>query len=159
MQEQIQANIPYAAVSPTDSEGQQSRRNNPRHKNIREAMEMTMHILFLLCGIVAVAFVLLISIYLIISGIPAIREVGLVDFLFGQRWAPTNKTDPAYGILPFILTSVYGTAGAVLVGVPIGLMTAIYLSKCAPPKVAALIHTAVELLGRVFRRSSMVWSA
>ncbi|MEE0783258.1 MAG: hypothetical protein U0M41_05420, partial [Negativibacillus sp.] len=92
MQEQIQANIPYAAVSPTDSEGQQSRRNNPRHKNIREAMEMTMHILFLLCGIVAVAFVLLISIYLIISGIPAIREVGLVDFLFGQRWAPTNKT-------------------------------------------------------------------
>lgn len=149
MQEQIQANIPYAAVSPTDSEGQQSRRNNPRHKNIREAMEMTMHILFLLCGIVAVAFVLLISIYLIISGIPAIREVGLVDFLFGQRWAPTNKTDPAYGILPFILTSVYGTAGAVLVGVPIGLMTAIYLSKCAPPKVAALIHTAVELLAGI----------
>lgn len=149
MQEQIQANIPYAAVSPTDSEGQQSRRNNPRHKNIREAMEMTMHILFLLCGIVAVAFVLLISIYLIISGIPAIREVGLVDFLFGQRWAPTNKTDPANGILPFILTSVYGTAGAVLVGVPIGLMTAIYLSKCAPPKVAALIHTAVELLAGI----------
>ena len=149
MQEQIQANIPYAEVSPTDSEGQQSRRNNPRHKNIREAMEMTMHILFLLCGIVAVAFVLLISIYLIISGIPAIREVGLVDFLFGQRWAPTNKTDPAYGILPFILTSVYGTAGAVLVGVPIGLMTAIYLSKCAPPKVAALIHTAVELLAGI----------
>ncbi|MEF2562403.1 MAG: phosphate ABC transporter permease subunit PstC, partial [Negativibacillus sp.] len=73
-------------------------------------MEMTMHILFLLCGVVAVAFVLLISIYLIISGIPAIREVGLVDFLFGQRWAPTNKTDPAYGILPFILTSIYGTA-------------------------------------------------
>ena len=149
MQEQIQANIPYAAVSPTDSEGQQSRRNNPRHKNIREAMEMTMHILFLLCGIVAVAFVLLISIYLIISGIPAIREVGLVDFLFGQRWAPTNNTAPAYGILPFILTSVYGTAGAVLVGVPIGLMTAIYLSKCAPPKVAALIHTAVELLAGI----------
>lgn len=149
MQEQIQANIPYAAVSPTDSEGQQSRRNNPRHKNIREAMEMTMHILFLLCGIVAVAFVLLISIYLIISGIPAIREVGLVDFLFGQRWAPTNKTDPAYGILPFILTSIYGTAGAVLVGVPVGLMTAIYLSKCAPPKVAAVIHTAVELLAGI----------
>ena len=149
MQEQIQANIPYAAVSPADSEEQQSRRNNPKRRNIREAMEMTMHILFLLCGIVAVAFVLLISIYLIISGIPAIREVGLVDFLFGQRWAPTNKTDPAYGILPFILTSVYGTAGAVLVGVPIGLMTAIYLSKCAPSKVAALIHTAVELLAGI----------
>ena len=146
MQEQIQANIPYAAVSPADSEEQQSRRNNPKRRNIREAMEMTMHILFLLCGIVAVAFVLLISIYLIISGIPAIREVGLVDFLFGQRWAPTNKTDPAYGILPFILTSIYGTAGAVLVGVPIGL---IYLSKCAPPKVAALIHTAVELLAGI----------
>ena len=149
MQEQIQANIPYATVSADDSEGQRSRRNNPKNKNIREAMEMTMHILFLLCGIVAVAFVLLISIYLIISGIPAIREVGLVDFLFGQRWAPTNKTDPAYGILPFILTSIYGTAGAVLVGVPIGLMTAIYLSKCAPPKVAAVIHTAVELLAGI----------
>lgn len=148
MQEQIQANIPYAAVSPADSE-QRSRRNHTGRRNIREAMEMTMHILFLLCGIVAVAFVLLISIYLILSGIPAIREVGLVDFLFGQRWAPTNKTDPAYGILPFILTSIYGTAGAVVIGVPIGLMTAIYLSKCAPPKVAAVIHTAVELLAGI----------
>ncbi|WP_296627963.1 phosphate ABC transporter permease subunit PstC [uncultured Negativibacillus sp.] len=112
-------------------------------------MEMAMHAIFLLCGTVAVAFVLLISIYLIISGLPAIKEIGLIDFLFGQTWAPTNKTDPAYGILPFILTSVYGTAGAVIVGVPVGLMTAIYLSKSAPPKIAALIHAAVELLAGI----------
>ena len=108
-----------------------------------------MHAIFLLCGVVAVAFVLLISIYLIISGIPAIREIGLVDFLFGQTWAPTHSTNPSYGILPFILTSIYGTAGAVLIGVPVGLLTAVYLSKCAPPKVAAVVHTAVELLAGI----------
>ena len=71
-----------------------------------------MQIIFLLCGLVAVGFVLLISIYLILSGIPAIREIGLVDFLFGKTWASTHQTDPQFGILPMILTSVYGTAGA-----------------------------------------------
>ena len=110
---------------------------------------MAMHAIFLLCGVVAVAFVLLISIYLIISGIPAIREIGLWDFLFGETWAPTNNTNPSYGILPFILTSIYGTAGAVLIGVPVGLLTAVYLSKCAPPKIAKVVHTAVELLAGI----------
>ena len=117
--------------------------------SIGKAMEWIMRALFTICGLAAIAFVVVITVYLIISGLPAIREIGLVDFLFGQTWAPTNKTDPAYGILPFILTSVYGTAGAVLVGVPVGLMTAIYLSKSAPPKVAALIHGAVELLAGI----------
>ncbi len=116
----------------------------------REAMELLVHMIFLLCGIVAVAFVLFISVYLIASGLPAIREVGLVDFLFGKIWAPTaTKVEPSYGILPFILTSVYGTAGAVVIGVPVGLMTAIFLAKVAPPKAARLIKTAVELLAGI----------
>lgn len=120
-----------------------------KSKGLRAAFERGMQILFLLCGILAVAFVLFISIYLIVAGLPAIREVGLKEFLFGTRWAPTNKTDPAYGILPFILTSIYGTAGAVVIGVPIGLMTAVFLAKMAPPKVAAVIRSAVSLLAGI----------
>ena len=113
-------------------------------------MEWFFHLLFLLCGVVAVAFVLFISIYLIVSGLPAIREIGLVGFLFGKTWAPTATTvEPSFGILPFILTSVYGTAGAVLLGVPIGLMTAIFLAKVAPPKAARVIKTVVELLAGI----------
>ncbi|MDD3347042.1 phosphate ABC transporter permease subunit PstC [Oscillibacter sp.] len=113
-------------------------------------MELTFHLLFLLCGIVAVAFVLFISLYLIVSGLPAIREIGLADFLFGRVWAPTATTvAPSFGILPFILTSVYGTAGAVAVGVPVGLMTAMFLAKVAPPKAAKVIRTAVELLAGI----------
>ena len=108
-----------------------------------------MHVLFFLCGFVAVAFVLVITLYLIVSGIPAIREVGLVDFLFGTTWDSTNKTNPQYGILPFILTSIYGTAGAILIGVPIGFMTAVFLAKVAPPKVASAIRPAVDLLAGI----------
>ena len=148
MQDQKVANVPYKAVK-AESEMRVSRNGGQKYKNIREAMEMAMHAIFLLCGVVAVAFVLLISIYLIISGIPAIREIGLWDFLFGETWAPTNNTNPSYGILPFILTSIYGTAGAVLIGVPVGLLTAVYLSKCAPPKIAKVVHTAVELLAGI----------
>ena len=119
-------------------------------RNSREAMEWFFHLLFLLCGTVAVAFVLFISIYLIVSGLPAIREIGLTKFLLGKTWAPTATTvEPSFGILPFILTSVYGTAGAVLLGVPVGLMTAIFLAKVAPPKAAKVIHTAVELLAGI----------
>ncbi|MDY3015508.1 MAG: phosphate ABC transporter permease subunit PstC [Evtepia sp.] len=116
----------------------------------KNALEWVMQTLFLLCGIVAVAFVLFISLYLLLSGVPAIREIGLADFLFGPVWAPTTTTaEPSYGILPFILTSVYGTAGAVIIGVPVGLMTAVYLAKAADPRVAALIRTAVELLAGI----------
>ncbi len=120
-----------------------------KSKGLRAAFERGMQILFLLCGILAVAFVLFISIYLIIAGLPAIREVGLKEFLFGTRWAPTYKADPAYGILPFILTSIYGTAGAVVIGVPVGLMTAVFLAKMAPPKVAVVIRSAVSLLAGI----------
>lgn len=112
----------------------------------KKTIETGFRLLFLICGLIAVAFVLLISIYLIIAGIPAIREVGLVDFLFDDTWnAGTNE----FGILPFILTSVYGTAGAVVIGVPIGIMTALYLSKVAPPRIAKLVNTAVELLAGI----------
>ena len=123
-----------------------------RSKNTgaRKALENVIHLVFLLCGIVAVGFVLVISVYLVLSGLPAIREIGLFKFLFGQVWDPTNTTTGAeYGILPFILTSVYGTAGAMVIGVPIGLMTAIFLSKLAPAPVAAVIRTAVQLLAGI----------
>ena len=123
-----------------------------RSKNTgaRKALENVIHLIFLLCGIVAVGFVLVISVYLILSGLPAIRQIGLFRFLFGQVWDPTNTTTGAeYGILPFILTSVYGTAGAMVIGVPIGLMTAIFLSKLAPAPVAAVIRTAVQLLAGI----------
>ena len=112
----------------------------------KKTIETGFRLLFLICGLIAVAFVLLISIYLIIAGIPAIREVGLINFLFGDTW---NAGTSELGILPFILTSVYGTAGAVVIGVPIGIMTALYLSKVAPPKIAKLVNTAVELLAGI----------
>ena len=116
----------------------------------RRAMEQAIHLIFLLCGIVAVCFVLCISVYLVISGLPAIREIGLTKFLFGKVWAPTNATTgPQFGILPFLLTSVYGTAGALLLGVPVGLMPAIFLAKAAPPRLAAVIRTAVQLLAGI----------
>ena len=116
----------------------------------RRAMEQAIHLIFLLCGIVAVGFVLCISVYLVISGLPAIREIGLTKFLFGKVWAPTNATTgPQFGILPFLLPSVYGTAGALLLGVPVGLMTAIFLAKAAPPRLAAVIRTAVQLLAGI----------
>ena len=104
-----------------------------------------MHGLFLLLGLIAVGFVLLITVYLIVSGIPAIRRIGLIPFLFGAKWAST-AAEPSFGILPFILTSVYGTAGAVLIGVPIGFLTAVYLSKVANAKVRAIMENAVSLL-------------
>lgn len=122
-----------------------------RQKSARQILlENGIHLLFLLCGVVAVGFVLCITIYLIISGTPAIRQIGIIDFLFGKVWTPTaTAADPAFGILPFILTSIYGTAGAVVLGVPIGLLTAVFLAKAAPPKLAGIIRTAVRLLAGI----------
>lgn len=105
-----------------------------------------MHGLFLFCGFVSVAFVLLISVYLIISGIPAIHKIGPIKFLFGTTWKSGQNQ---FGILPFILTSVYGTAGAVILGIPIGVFTAMFLAKAAPPRIAAVIQGAVELLAGI----------
>ena len=110
--------------------------------------ENIVHGIFLILGLITVGCVLLITIYLIISGIPAIKEIGLFNFLFGKEWAST-AAEPKYGILPFILTSVYGTAGAILIGVPIGFFTAVYLSKVANKKVRAVIEAAVHLLAGI----------
>ena len=111
-------------------------------------IEKVIHGVFLLLGLITVGCVLLITVYLVISGIPAIREIGLIDFLFGKEWAST-AAEPKYGILPFILTSVYGTAGAIVIGVPIGFMTAVYLSKLASPRAKSTMQSAVSLLAGI----------
>ena len=115
-------------------------------KKKKDLMENALHGLFLFCGFVSVAFVLLISVYLIISGIPAIHKIGPIKFLFGTTWKSGQNQ---FGILPFILTSVYGTAGAVILGIPIGIFTAMFLAKAAPPRIAAVIQGAVELLAGI----------
>ena len=110
--------------------------------------ETFVHGIFLLLGLVTVGCVLLITVYLVVSGIPAIRQIGIVDFLFGTKWAST-AAEPKYGILPFILTSVYGTAGAIVLGVPVGLLTAVYLAKKAPKKVKIVMGQAVSMLAGI----------
>lgn len=116
--------------------------------NKNKIIEKVIYSLFLILGMLTVGCVLLITIYLIISGIPAIKEIGLFDFLFGTKWASTAD-EPSYGILPFILTSVYGTAGAILIGVPIGFFVAVYLAKLANPKVKFFMEGAVNLLAGI----------
>ena len=115
---------------------------------IKNLTEIIIHSIFLCLGLVTVASVALITVYLVVSGIPAITKIGLGDFLFGTEWASTAK-EPQFGILPFILTSVYGTAGAILVGVPIGFMTAVYLAKMAPKPVRNAMTEAVSLLAGI----------
>ena len=117
-------------------------------KNRKRIFEIVVHGIFLILGLITVGCVLLITVYLIIAGIPAIREIGLWKFLFGRRWAST-AAEPAYGILPFILTSIYGTAGAILLGVPVGFLTAVYLSKAANSRVKAVMQSAVSLLAGI----------
>ena len=117
-------------------------------KRSRQALETAVHGVFLLLGLITVGCVLAITVYLVLSGLPAIREIGLWSFLFGKEWAST-AADPKFGILPFLLTSVYGTAGAILLGVPVGFLTAVYLAKAAPPKVRAVLSGAVSLLAGI----------
>ena len=114
----------------------------------RHKLETVVLGLFVVMGLVTIACVLMITVYLIIAGIPAIREIGLIDFLFGTEWAST-ASDPKYGILPFILTSIYGTAGAMVIGVPVGFMTAVFTAKIAPFKVRTIIEEAVSLLAGI----------
>lgn len=116
--------------------------------NKNKLIEKIVHGIFLILGLLTVGCVLLITVYLVISGIPAIKEIGIVKFLFGKEWKST-ATEPSYGILPFILTSIYGTAGAILIGVPIGFFTAVYLSKLAPPKIRKFMESAVNLLAGI----------
>ena len=116
--------------------------------NKNKAMEAAVHGVFLLLGLVTVGCVLLITLYLIISGVPAIAEIGFIPFLFGKTWAST-AAEPKFGILPFILTSIYGTCGAILIGIPVGFLTAVFLSKMAPPRVRTVMESAVSLLAGI----------
>ena len=117
-------------------------------KKNNRLFENIIHGIFLTLGLITVGCVLLITVYLILSGIPAVKEIGLIDFIFGKEWASTAAV-PKYGILPFILTSVYGTAGAIFIGVPVGFFTAVYLSKFANKKVRAVIEAAINLLAGI----------
>ena len=117
-------------------------------KRSRQALETAVHGVFLLLGLITVGCVLAITVYLVLSGLPAIRKIGLWNFLFGKEWAST-AADPRFGILPFLLTSVYGTAGAILLGVPVGFLTAVYLAKAAPPRLRAILSGAVSLLAGI----------
>ena len=117
-----------------------------KHKT--KSLEHIIHGIFLILGLITVGCVLLISVYLILSGLPAILEVGIADFLFGSVWE-SSAAEPEYGILPFILTSIYGKAGAIMIGVPIGFLTAVYLAKMAPKKVKAVIQQAVSMLAGI----------
>ena len=117
-------------------------------KKAKNPAEKAMSLIFFICGMLSVAFVLFITLFLVVSGVPAIGKIGIFKFLFGTVWAST-ASDPKFGILPFILTSVYGTLGAVLLAVPVGLLCAIYLSKFAGSRLAELIRSAVELLAGI----------
>ncbi len=114
----------------------------------RNLIEFIMNIVFIVCGFVSIAAVAFITIYMLISGAPAILEIGFTNFFFGTVWKPTAST-PSYGILPFILTSIYGTFGAVLVGVPVGLLTAVFLSKMSSNKLAGIVRPAIQLLAGI----------
>lgn len=111
-------------------------------------MEDVVHGVFLFLGLITVGCVLLITVYLIVSGLPAISKIGLGKFLFGSEWAST-AAEAKFGILPFILTSVYGTCGAILIGVPVGSLTAVFLSKMAPKKLRTVMESAVSLLAGI----------
>ena len=129
----------------------QARGNDPRMSTgaaKKNLLETVIHGIFLMLGLITVACVLLITVYLVLSGLPAIGKIGLTKFLFGKTWAST-AAQPAFGILPFILTSVYGTAGAIAVGVPIGFLTAVYLAKMAPAGIKAVVGGAVSLLAGI----------
>ncbi|HAP20455.1 MAG TPA: phosphate ABC transporter permease subunit PstC [Lachnospiraceae bacterium] len=117
-------------------------------KKTAKWLEKAMNLLFLVCGLLTILFVILITIFLVISGIPAIQNIGLGNFLFGKVWASASAR-PSYGILPFILTSVYGTCGAILIGVPVGLLCAAFLAKMAPEKVGSVVRNVVDLLAGI----------
>ena len=114
----------------------------------KDFFENLIHRIFLIAGLITIAAVLVISIYLIISGLPAISQIGLKNFLFGKTWNPTGA-NPQYGILPFILTSVYGTCGAILFGTPLTFFTAVFLSKVASQKYKNIFLSGINLLAGI----------
>lgn len=119
-----------------------------KQKKTSDIFENIIGAIFTFCGYLAVAFVLIITGFLVISGIPAIREIGLLNFLTGKEWSPASAS-PEFGILPFILTSVYGTLGAIIIGIPIGLMCAVFIAKMSNKKIGAVMRSAVDLLAGI----------
>lgn len=117
-------------------------------KKTAKWVEKAINLLFLVCGLLTIAFVILITIFLVISGIPAIHNIGLTEFLFGTVWA-SAAAEPSYGILPFILSSVYGTCGAIIIGVPVGILCAIFLAKMSPVKMGGVVRNVVDLLAGI----------
>lgn len=105
-----------------------------------------MHIVFFVCALASIAAVVLICLFLFANGIPAMKEIGLLNFLTGAKWKPGNDI---YGILPMILGSIYITAGAVVIGVPIGLLTAIFMAFYCPKKLYGLLKPCTELLAGI----------
>lgn len=122
--------------------------SSKKKKSGRQKVEAVVHGIFFVLGMLTIASVILITVYLIVSGLPAIREIGLVDFLFGTVWQST-ASEPKFGILPFIMTSVYGTIGAILIGAPIGFLASVYLSKIAPKSVRRIMEQAVSMLAGI----------
>lgn len=117
-------------------------------KKNRNYIEEAAHIIFAICAVVAILAVVSITAYMIVKGIPAFFKVGIKEILFSTVWEPTAK-EPQYGIFFVIITSLFGTALAVVLGVPIGVLTAIFLTEIAPKRIAGVIQTAVELLAGI----------
>lgn len=119
--------------------------NNGKAKSM---VERTAQIIFLVCAVVAIAAVVSITGYMLAKGTPALAKVGVADLLFGTVWQPT-AANPSYGILFIILTSIAGTAAAILIGVPIGLLTAVFIAEVSDKRLAAIVQPAVELLAAI----------
>lgn len=115
---------------------------------MRDFKEKLMHIVFLLCALTSVLAVMLICVFLFVNGIPAMREIGLFDFLGGSKWSPTD-VPPSYGIFPMIVGSLYITAGAIITGVPIGIMTSVFMARYCPKRLYKLLKPATELLAGI----------
>lgn len=117
-------------------------------KATKHIVETIAKVIFLVCAAVAIVAVLSITVYMFAKGTPALAKVGVIDLLFGTVWQPTAAT-PSYGILYIILTSIIGTAVAILIGVPIGILTAVFITEVANKKLAAIVQPAVELLAAI----------
>ncbi len=117
-------------------------------KNAHEWSDKIATVTFTVLGYLNIVFVAVICLYLLISGIPAIYKIGFVDFIFGTQWAST-AAEPKFGIMPFILTSIYGTIGAIALGLPIGFFCSVYLAKFAPVKIKKFVESTVDLLAGI----------
>ena len=114
--------------------------------NKSHVKEKVMEVVFMLCACVSILSVALICIFLFANGIPAMTKIGFFDFIFGQKWKPSNEV---FGIFPMIIGSIYITAGAIIIGVPIGILTAVFLARFCPKKLYKIIKPAIDLLAGI----------